>query len=143
MISSQSERSCPSSAEENIPSPPPPSSHCVGVCFLGPLHIQVPGELWVAHSQPGPALAGPTKDPVACRASQKTTFAAALFQVRFILNHIVTKREDNLTSGPGWWRLLSHQRKLLPWRGLPSALSSPLLLTQHHLGQASPSTAQS
>lgn len=58
------------------PKPPPLRSETCVSC--GHFTLQVPLAVWVAHPQPGPALAGPARTWVHA-AAQKTTLAAAVF----------------------------------------------------------------
>lgn len=96
--------------------------------------------------QPGPAQGKrPHSDRGACRTT-KTTSAAALFQVRFILNHTSDaegRPPHSVCLLPAWRLMPSPQRKLSPWPRPLSALSSPLRQAQRPPGQALPSTAQS
>lgn len=104
MICSQSERSSPSSAEGKTPT----ERKCSGL-YRSVLPGATPYSS-AAHGVGGPLSAWPCpgrplQDLGACRAAQKTTFAAALFQVRFILNHT----SDGEGRQPHFWpRLAAH-----------------------------------
>lgn len=102
MICSQSERSSPSSAEEKLP-------HRAHVFWSVSDCVSWGHSIFKCHAQCGGPLSAwpcpgrPHQDLGACRATQKTTFEAALFQVRFILNHT----SDKEGRPPHFWPWLA------------------------------------